>query len=267
MNASVIGEFLGIYDISDTHFTSVRIDVEQLLRDRAIEIKSEQQENCVNGDLSKPKKRKPEGMPESSKTKKPKTKSDPKPPLPKISLTLKIGPRPPEQEDFPCCLCVSTNREGLLLVHDPPVGRKDIEELAGKPKVWMAHECCANVIPETWVDEVDEVLNVVKQRFVFGVDAIVKDRWNLVCHTYYFTCHNSFPAPEMLCMHKDFSQGSWSACTMYQGQVPESLSCQLRTRRPACGYHVHNIEGGREGSRPCGFSGGSTSRRSFCYAD
>ncbi len=66
-------------------------------------------------------------------------------------------------------------------MHDPPVGRKDIEELAGKPKVWMAHESCAIVIPETWVDEVDEGLDGSKQRFIFGVDAVVKDRWNLVC--------------------------------------------------------------------------------------
>lgn len=245
----------------------MRIDVEQLLRDSAIEIKSEQQENHVSGELPKPKKRKPEGLPDSTKSKKPKTKSDPKPPLPKISLTLKIGPRPPEPEDFPCCLCISTNREGLLLVHDPPVGRKDIEELAGKPKVWMAHECCANVIPETWVDEVDEGLGGVKQRFVFGVDAIVKDRWNLVCHTHDFTCHISFLAPEMLCVHKDSSQGSWSPRTMYEREVPESLSRQLRTGRPGYGHHIHSTKRGRERSRPCGLSDGNTSRRSFCYVD
>ena len=46
---------------------------------------------------------------------------------------------------------------------------------------WQAHESCALIIPETWVDQVcdngddDEAL-----KMVFGVDAIVKDRWNLV---------------------------------------------------------------------------------------
>jgi hypothetical protein len=39
---------------------------------------------------------------------------------------------------------------------------------------WRAHEICAMTIPETWIDEVGG------ERRVFGVDAIVKDRWNLV---------------------------------------------------------------------------------------
>lgn len=156
----------------------------------------------LSSESPKPKKRKSEAPSDSMKSKKPK-KLEPKPSLPRISLTLKIGPRPPEREEFPCCLCVSANREGLLPVHDPPVGRKDIEELAGKPKIWMAHESCANVIPETWVDEVDEGLAGFKERFVFGVDAVVKDRWNLVCQTRYFTRQISFRAPEMFCMHKD----------------------------------------------------------------
>jgi len=42
----------------------------------------------------------------------------------------------------------------------------------------MAHEECASVVPETWVDEVDEGNG--KEKVVFGVDGIVKDRWNLV---------------------------------------------------------------------------------------
>lgn len=52
-------------------------------------------------------------------------------------------------------------------------------------EAWMAHEECAKVVPETWVDEV-EVGDVYPDGFrpresrVFGVDAIVKDRWNLV---------------------------------------------------------------------------------------
>lgn len=43
----------------------------------------------------------------------------------------------------------------------------------------MAHEECAKVVPETWVDEVETEMSVEKR--VFGVDAIVRDRWNLKC--------------------------------------------------------------------------------------
>ena len=35
------------------------------------------------------------------------------------------------------------------------------------------------VVAETWVDDVERE-NGVKEKVVFGVDAIVKDRWNLV---------------------------------------------------------------------------------------
>lgn len=49
----------------------------------------------------------------------------------------------------------------------------------------MAHEECANVVPETWVDfiEVGEPQqdgSRIKEEVVFGVDGIVRDRWNLV---------------------------------------------------------------------------------------
>lgn len=66
-----------------------------------------------------------------------------------------------------------------MLVCDPPLGRRDILEAAGNPGVWMAHQLCAKVVPETWVDDV-EGSNGVKVTQVFGVDGIVKDRWNLV---------------------------------------------------------------------------------------
>jgi hypothetical protein len=103
-------------------------------------------------------------------------------PSPKKSLTLKLGPRPAEEEDFPCCLCVSTSREGLLKVHDPPLGNQDPVDGSTSKKVWLAHEDCAKIVPETWVDELEDVGDVskTKEKVVFGVDAIVKDRWNLV---------------------------------------------------------------------------------------
>jgi JmjC domain, hydroxylase len=77
---------------------------------------------------------------------------------------------------LPCCLCASPTEAGLLPVNDPPFPQmgvpvpRSIEGVA----VWKAHETCAMTIPETWVDEIDG------ERRVFGVDAIIKDRWNLV---------------------------------------------------------------------------------------
>jgi len=52
-------------------------------------------------------------------------------------------------------------------------------DAAGNPTNWMAHEACADVIPETWVDEI-ACPSGDTERVIFGVDGIVKDRWNLV---------------------------------------------------------------------------------------
>ncbi|KAJ7320925.1 JmjC domain, hydroxylase-domain-containing protein [Mycena albidolilacea] len=111
---------------------------------------------------------------------------------PAQKLTLKLGPRPASlpsgasspiaEETFPCCLCVDPSPTGLARVHDlPPMWR----ELAPAARlhfpqqrptgVWMAHEGCAMVLPETWVDEIDG------ERVVFGVDGIVRGRWSLKC--------------------------------------------------------------------------------------
>ena len=102
---------------------------------------------------------------------------------PKVTIRLKLGPRPPELEPFPCCLCISPSRDDLLPVHDKPILHHPAYV---DTKVWMAHASCARVLPETWLDEV-EVGPVLedgtrkRENMVFGVDAIVKDRWNLVC--------------------------------------------------------------------------------------
>ncbi|KAJ7602398.1 JmjC domain, hydroxylase-domain-containing protein [Mycena polygramma] len=99
-------------------------------------------------------------------------------------LTLKLGPRPvPSDETFPCCLCVSSSTTDLARVHDLPPAWREIApaaqihfpESTGGKGVWMAHESCAVVLPETWVDEVDG------ERLVFGVDGIVRGRWSLKC--------------------------------------------------------------------------------------
>jgi hypothetical protein len=83
---------------------------------------------------------------------------------------------PPPMTSIPCCLCISSEETGLLLVHDPPLfGYSGFEpRVVGDKPQWQAHEECAKIVPETWVDEVDG------QKFVFGVDAIPKDRWQLV---------------------------------------------------------------------------------------
>ncbi|TFK68895.1 JmjC-domain-containing protein [Pluteus cervinus] len=189
---------------------SVRIDVDQLLADRAEEgytplkqadsTKPRRKIKTEDGDGEPvvPRKRKSDGVinETGSETRqlkkirfKPMAKSTPTVAQPSTSqaspsrptITLKLGPRPPEPEQLPCCLCVSTAREGLLRIHDPPTHRKDITDVLGSPAYWMAHEHCAKVVPETWVDDVNEPTAGVKEKMVFGVDAIVKDRWNLKC--------------------------------------------------------------------------------------
>ena len=96
-----------------------------------------------------------------------------------LSEPKRKKPRPPPPTTgIPCCLCVS-DADGLLPVHDPPLfGYPGFEPkvVDGKPQ-WQAHEECAKIVPETWVDEVDG------QKFVFGVDAVPKDRWQLVSLT------------------------------------------------------------------------------------
>jgi hypothetical protein len=83
---------------------------------------------------------------------------------------------PPPTTGIPCCLCISSEETGLLPVHDPPLfGYSGFEPkvVDGKSQ-WQAHEECAKIVPETWVDEVNG------HKFVFGVDAVPKDRWQLV---------------------------------------------------------------------------------------
>ena len=164
----------------------MRIDVNQLLLDRERErferSQATQDVVVVDSQKSKTRKRKYEESTTEPKGKKLKMAKDKgphiattsKPSAPKLSITLKIGPMP--KETFPCCLCVSEDTNGLLPVYDPM-------STASTPK--MAHEHCASVIPETWVDgyEVDHPssgTSLHKTRAIFGVDGIVKDRWNLV---------------------------------------------------------------------------------------
>ena len=198
-------------------YNSVTIDVDQLLADRAAERAAEEaaepepvsepepprpakpkvsrkrkQEDLGTHEQPKPKKiRLKASRPQQEVSSTPSTSSSsPKHPL---KVTLKLPPKPKDEpETFPCCLCVSQSRDDLLRVQDPPLWRKD----ASNRDIWMAHEECANVIPETWVDEVelpevDEQGVSLKEKVVYGVDAIVKDRWNLVIILSYFHCGTS----------------------------------------------------------------------------
>ena len=131
-------------------------------------------------------KRFPDGSVEPTNAKRIKPNSGSSSKVPMSKLTLKLGPKPAELEVFPCCLCVSLVPNGLLRVHDPPIGQKDFDDGTHGPTIWRAHEECAKIVPETWVDEIEvssdaENGSKAKEKVVFGVDGIVKDRWNLVC--------------------------------------------------------------------------------------
>ncbi|CAE6482174.1 unnamed protein product [Rhizoctonia solani] len=92
--------------------------------------------------------------------------------LPKLRL--------PVQGSLPCCLCASEVTDGLLPVREAssgeiasPVRRgmnpgQTVEEL-------RVHESCAEAVPETWV------ALIAGQKYVCGLDKIVKDRWTLKC--------------------------------------------------------------------------------------
>ena len=89
---------------------------------------------------------------------------------------------------FPCCLCASMSTDGLLRVHDPPLPSSGVSKPADG--VWRAHEACARVVPETWVDEVS--LNDGSsgmEMVVWGVDGIVKNRWLLVSYLVNIVLH------------------------------------------------------------------------------
>ena len=103
------------------------------------------------------------------------------PSQPRFSKLGKPKARPVDVDagvSFPCCLCPATSTDDLLRVHDPPLTGGILKPVDG---VWRAHESCARVVPETWVDEVplnDGSSGV--EKVVWGVDGIVKDRWLLV---------------------------------------------------------------------------------------
>ncbi|KAH9986867.1 JmjC domain, hydroxylase-domain-containing protein [Russula vinacea] len=163
---------------------SVRINVDELLRDQELAMAKPKSKLMSSHSSSSPRKRKSDENDTPNSMKKAKVSlQTPNVAQPKVTIRLKLGPRPPELDPYPCCLCVSTSREDLLLVHDKPLVQ---HPAYADMKVWMAHESCARVLPETWLDEAEtgpvlEDGTRKREKMVFGVDAIVKDRWNLKC--------------------------------------------------------------------------------------
>lgn len=162
---------------------SVRIDVKGLIEAKQQEERKEKDPN------HKPKKRKVEVFIDRPKSKRPKIA-----PASPESITETLISKPKsnksqtatntaaasdtDQTLFPCCLCVSLDLDGLLPVNDPP----NLSSGLTRPPdgIWRAHETCARVIPETWVDEMSTDSEQGSQKVVWGVDGIVKDRWMLV---------------------------------------------------------------------------------------
>lgn len=191
-------------------------------------------------------KRKAEGVDGAPKRKRPKPTAErtlsSSAPLSKVSVTLKLGPKPPEPESFPCCLCVSMSYDGLLRVQDPPIGKRELPESLSSvhdATRWMAHEECAKVVPETWVDIVEssEILPdgaYARESRVFGVDAIVKDRWNLVMH--HFSYWNRFDDVLQKC----------SACTKGR-QKAHGAPIQCTKGKCTKSFHVSCAREGQNG--------------------
>ncbi|KAL5531120.1 hypothetical protein ACEPAG_3996 [Sanghuangporus baumii] len=96
-------------------------------------------------------------------------------------LFLKL---PRDSEPYPCCLCVSRDYTNLLRVHDPPGSWSRCQNVPAKDssgkEIWCAHEKCALLVPETWIDEEANEEGQM-EKVVFGVDGIVKGRWALKC--------------------------------------------------------------------------------------
>ncbi|KAI0340988.1 hypothetical protein BDW22DRAFT_1378501 [Trametopsis cervina] len=209
---------------------SVRIDVDQLLRDREAERINEAAQAALAQPPKRPRKRKSDSTDDPTKPKKAKarvnraevvitkqpptsppksqpsspskTQAVPPPPKTQPKITLKLPPKPKETDVFPCCLCVSPSRDGLLRVHNPPVWRMEADSGAGASGsgTMMAHEECANIVPETWVDVIDDKSTPVDgayvgEKVVMGVDAIVKARWNLKCSACTKTRYKAHGAP------------------------------------------------------------------------
>lgn len=167
---------------------SVQIDVDALLAEKA---RIEQEEQAgIRRPAVEPRMAKlhagpppqahiaPAGAPRPRKRKHSDIHGDPLSlPAPSSAFPSKKKKSEVSAEELPCCLCISPSREELLPVNDPPFPMMNVAVPRTKDGTvsWMAHETCAKIIPETWVDDIDG------SKRVFGVDSIIKDRWSLKC--------------------------------------------------------------------------------------
>jgi hypothetical protein len=131
---------------------------------------------------------------------------------------------------FPCCLCVSVDARGLLHVQDPPKSNATGGNTRAGEKGWMAHESCADVVPETWIDK-----NPRGERVVFGVSSIPRDRWNLVSLLSRVVVNSELiKAIEMLLLHETSTQDPRCSNPMHERQMSKGLPCQLRSGVGRC---------------------------------
>lgn len=235
---------------------SVRIDVDELLRAKEERDLMEAEESSKPSSSSRkldnksPRKRKlpsasllEDGLSKPAKKSKVKAeRSVADKPRPTVMLKVSM---PKDLQPFPCCLCVSRNEAGLLPVHDIPSSSSGHSNYLAKDVhgsvMWRAHESCAMLVPETWVDEVSSPSDpssssaIAKTNMVFGVDTISKDRWNLVSCIKILRQNIRVICvilSEMLCLSEDSSQIPWCPSSVYQGKMPESFPHFLCQRRP-----------------------------------
>ncbi|GJJ16220.1 hypothetical protein Clacol_010516 [Clathrus columnatus] len=142
---------------------SVRIDVKGLIEAKRQRDNGKADE-IRNNNIVPNKKRKVEVFVESHKSKRPKVA----PPSPDSIID---GPSPKAKFN-------KSRTTVVTLV-------SDIDHTTGLVKppdgIWRAHEVCARIIPETWVDETPIDNGQGVEKVVWGVDGIVKDRWMLKC--------------------------------------------------------------------------------------
>ena len=143
---------------------SVRINVKQLLRERGLE------EGSDESDDERPSDRKRKAAATDLDDEDVAAKKAKRNPSSAVTAVVDIVP--------PCCLCVSTSEEGLLRAIKPPTR---LPASVVPPDVWRAHENCALIVPETWVDEIE--VEGQKEKVVCGLDSIPEESWlSVSCH-------------------------------------------------------------------------------------
>lgn len=96
---------------------------------------------------------------------------------PRISLSVK--PKAgvvKEIPSYPCVFCPSLDVDDLLLVLEP--SEDVVARSQSRGGLVLAHLSCVNSIPEVWIE--DRLVGEQTIPVVMGVNGITKDRWNLV---------------------------------------------------------------------------------------